>query len=261
MGAASNLLIPGLGAILSPTLSAIGSGIDQRKAQLDATRKQYTQLSTNSNPYGYADGGPIVPESTAVHTPRIQYARPTEPYHRDKPFVRGMQKLIHGEDTYTPLLDSANRLIQILNEKKDAGTTSFTPVETPMWMPQMAKGGSINIKPENKGKFTAAAKSRGKGVQEFAKQVLANPDNYSPTMRKRANFARNASKWQHALGGALQGAHDLATYQGPSHAGGGIPINAKGMPSSSANAEVEGKETLYTVKGDKPYVFSEQLTI
>lgn len=54
----------------------------------------------------------------------------------------------------------------------------------------------IHIKPENRGKFTAAAKRRGMGVQEFASKVLANKENYSPTLVKRANFARNAAKWK-----------------------------------------------------------------
>ena len=69
-----------------------------------------------------------------------------------------------------------------------------------------AQGGSIHIKKENEGKFTAAAKSHHMSVQEFAKHVLAkqNANKYSATMRKRANFARNAAKW-HAEGGYLYG--------------------------------------------------------
>lgn len=52
----------------------------------------------------------------------------------------------------------------------------------------------IHIKPENKGKFTASAKKAGKSVQGHARSVLANPK-ATPTQRKRANFARNAAKW------------------------------------------------------------------
>ena len=64
-------------------------------------------------------------------------------------------------------------------------------------------GGGIYIKPSKRGTFTAAAKKHGKSVQEFASQVLANKDNYSTAMVKKANFARNAAKW-HSLGGPLQ---------------------------------------------------------
>lgn len=66
-----------------------------------------------------------------------------------------------------------------------------------------AEGGSIHIQPSKRGTFTAAAKRRGKGVQEFARQVLANKDNYSSAMVKKANFARNASKW-HDGGGWIE---------------------------------------------------------
>ena len=66
-----------------------------------------------------------------------------------------------------------------------------------------AEGGGIHIKPSKRGTFTAAAKKHGKGVQEFASQVLANKENYSPAMVKKANFARNAAKWHHAFGGDL----------------------------------------------------------
>ena len=65
-----------------------------------------------------------------------------------------------------------------------------------------SQGGSITIKPSKRGTFTAAATKHGKSVQEFASQVLANPENYSPAMRKKANFARNAAKWN-AYGGNL----------------------------------------------------------
>lgn len=61
--------------------------------------------------------------------------------------------------------------------------------------------GGIHIKESKKGTFTAAATSHGKSVQAFASQVLANKDNYSPAMVKKANFARNASKWHHEMGG------------------------------------------------------------
>lgn len=68
-----------------------------------------------------------------------------------------------------------------------------------------AEGGSIHIQPSKRGTFTAAAKKHGKGVQEFARQVLANKDNYSSAMVKKANFARNFGG-KKADGGWLQNA-------------------------------------------------------
>ena len=63
------------------------------------------------------------------------------------------------------------------------------------------KAGGIYIKPSKRGTFTAAAKKRGMGVQEFASKVLANKKDYSPAMVKKANFARNASHWKKEYGG------------------------------------------------------------
>ena len=67
---------------------------------------------------------------------------------------------------------------------------------------QHANGGSIHIKPANRGKFTASAKRAGMGTQEYAKHILANKDNYNGTLVKRANFARNFGG-KHAIGGNL----------------------------------------------------------
>ena len=63
------------------------------------------------------------------------------------------------------------------------------------------KYGGIHINPANKGKFTAWAKAHGMGVQEAASHVMANKEDYSPTIVKRANFAKNATKFKHEEGG------------------------------------------------------------
>lgn len=65
-----------------------------------------------------------------------------------------------------------------------------------------ALGGPIHIKPSKRGTFTAAASRHNMGVQAFANRVLANKEDYSPAMVKKANFARNAARW-HADGGFL----------------------------------------------------------
>ena len=69
-------------------------------------------------------------------------------------------------------------------------------------MNSFANGGKIHIKKANRGKFTEAANRANMGVQEYASHILANKERYSPTLVKRANFARNASKW-YDLGGPL----------------------------------------------------------
>lgn len=60
------------------------------------------------------------------------------------------------------------------------------------------KDSGIHIKKKNRGKFTAAAKRAGMGVQAYARKILSAPKGkYSPTLRRRASFAKAASKFKH----------------------------------------------------------------
>lgn len=52
-------------------------------------------------------------------------------------------------------------------------------------------GGTIHIKPENKGKFTATKKRTGKSTEELTHSK-------NPITKKRAIFAKNAKKWKHS---------------------------------------------------------------
>ncbi len=96
--------------------------------------------------------------------------------------------------------NTSNKLIDELNN-----TIHPLVIRTP-WVyekdaDKIFKLGGIYIKPSKRGTFTAAAKKHGMSVQAFASKVLANKSNYSSAMVKKANFARNASRWHHALGG------------------------------------------------------------
>mgnify|MGYP006406654769 FL=1 len=51
------------------------------------------------------------------------------------------------------------------------------------------------------GSFSAAAKRADKSTGAYAREVLANPDDFSDTTRKRAQFAKNVSGF--AEGGAV----------------------------------------------------------
>ncbi len=60
-----------------------------------------------------------------------------------------------------------------------------------------SKGKPIQpLKKSTRGTFTAAAKKSGMSVQQKAAAVLKPGSNASPAMKKKANFARNASKWK-----------------------------------------------------------------
>lgn len=77
------------------------------------------------------------------------------------------------------------------------GKTIWTIPEVTIHGNKYKDGGSIHIAPSKRGTFTAAATKHGMGVQEFASKVLRNKEDYSPSLVKKANFARNASKWNH----------------------------------------------------------------
>lgn len=52
-----------------------------------------------------------------------------------------------------------------------------------------------HIKESRVGTFTAAATAHHMGVQEFASHVLGNKEDFSGKMVKKAQFAKNASKF------------------------------------------------------------------
>lgn len=126
---------------------------------------------------------------------------------------------------------------------------------------QYAKGGGIYIKPSKRGTFTAAATKHGMGVQEFANKVLANKEDYSPAMRRKANFARNARNWN-AFGGDLMtngatwdngftyigngGSHEANPNEGVQ-----VGVDPQGIPNLVEEGEVIWKD----------YVFSKRLKV
>lgn len=132
------------------------------------------------------------------------------------------------------------------------GNLPVTPLST------FALGGGIHIKKSHRGLFTKEAKEHGMGVQEFASHILANKDKYSPEVVKRANFARNATKF--ALGGDMQtngsdfsdglqvisagGSHESNPYDGVQ-----LGTDSQGKPNL-----VEEGETIFD-----DYVFSKRI--
>ncbi len=118
----------------------------------------------------------------------------------------------------------------------------------PYKVPQKSEGGTIHINPENKGKFNETKARTGETTEE-----LTHSSN--PLTRKRAIFAQNASKWNHALGGEMIPlASDTHLASGDKHSEdtnkdglGGITLtNNNGKPY----AEIEDKEV---TKGNKVY--------
>ena len=116
-------------------------------------------------------------------------------------------------------------------------------------------GGSIHIKPENRGKFTETKRRTGKTTEELTHSK-------NPLTRKRAIFAQNAKKWHHAFGGELNtqggdftngllyidngGSHESNPYEGVQ-----LGVDPEGNPNL-----VEEGETVFN-----DYVFSKRLKV
>jgi len=111
----------------------------------------------------------------------------------------------------------------------------------------MAYGG-IHIKKKNRGKFNALKKRTGKTTEELTHSKNA-------LTRKRAIFAQNASRWNHAYGGKtdsnveVEGKEAVQTpdgrvgvVKGPSHEQGGVDMNLpNGSRVYSDRLQIDGK--------------------
>ena len=191
-----------------------------------------------------------------IYNMRKALLRSREASKMNKGFLEGIDKALSPEanlynnfNYFTKGFNAGNDILDFTNTEREVSD-----------MNEYKDGGSIHIKKKNKGKFTESAKRAGMGVQEYARHVLANRERYSPTLVKRANFARNATKFKHDLGGFLfnHGAewnNGVSTVDtGGSHESnpyGGIPM---GMAPDNQPNLVEQGEVIY-----KDYVFSNRL--
>lgn len=162
-----------------------------------------------------------------------------------------------AEAANTRLYNNFNQAADITNENQFL--QSMYNVEA--FGGPLFKEGGIMIKKENRGKFTESANRANMGVQEYARHILANKEDYSPTLIKRANFARN-------FGGRKAFGGDLNTYGGTYNGGleyinnghthsenpyGGVPM---GTDRNGTPNLVEENETIWN-----DYVFSNRLKV
>lgn len=162
-----------------------------------------------------------------------------------------------AEAANTRLYNNFNQAADITNENQFL--QSMYNVEA--FGGPLFKEGGIMIKKENRGKFTESANRANMGVQEYARHILANKEDYSPTLIKRANFARN-------FGGRKAFGGDLNTYGGTYNGGleyinnghthsenpyGGVPM---GTDRNGTPNLVEEGETIWN-----DYVFSNRLKV
>ena len=129
--------------------------------------------------------------------------------------------------------------------------TPGTPQNTAV---SLNKGGPISINPANKGQFTNRAQSAGMGTQEYARKVMSSPEGeYSPQVRRQANFARNASKWN--SGGYIMGQpHQMSTTG--YNDGGRVPYSST-LPRGPLTLNRGGSAQMYNDGGEVDIVMQE----
>lgn len=162
-----------------------------------------------------------------------------------------------AEAANTRLYNNFNQAADITNENQFLQSMyNVEAFDGPLF-----KEGGIMIKKENRGKFTESANRANMSVQEYARHILANKEDYSPTLIKRANFARN-------FGGRKAFGGDLNTYGSTYNGGleyinnghthsenpyGGVPM---GTDRNGTPNLVEEGETIWN-----DYVFSNRLKV
>lgn len=172
-------------------------------------------------PY-FQQGGPVIQEGFFPDKIPNQTPQGIEPQYYAPQYQNAPQQQVQGQyNPPTPMMPLGfdSRLPQpqvgFNRQKKNGGCVDCgDQVGMEHLQSMIMKTGGIHIKPENKGKFTAWAKSHGMGVQEAASHVLANKDKYSSTIVKRANFARNFGGHRKDYGGYVKGSqHELEDHE------------------------------------------------
>lgn len=124
----------------------------------------------------WADDGVVYPQVQNVNGRLVDFSRP--PYN----IWAGYDNAVRNGDT-----------IHMTPQEAEWFTTHYKDYYP--GFDEYKKGGSIHIKPENRGKFTALKKRTGHSASWFKKHG-------TPAQKKMATFALNARKWhKHAYGG------------------------------------------------------------
>ena len=149
-----------------------------------------------------------VPVSTYVSRPYISQTVPVPAFKPEAPNEHIAALSLNTKDTLSPKdnmegLRNFNWLMQLSGVRNPLDM--FLPKESlPYLYGTFSTGGSIHIKPENRGKFTALKERTGHSATWFK-------EHGTPAQKKMAIFDLNSRHWNHhALGGYLKGAvYDL----------------------------------------------------
>lgn len=100
------------------------------------------------------------------------------------------ERLMNSQEDYNMKKQQREAAKEVDNMSDEEKMNLLYDMQQQQEMPMYASGGSIYIKPENRGKFNATKARTGKTTEELTHSK-------NPLTRKRAIFAQNAAKWSH----------------------------------------------------------------
>jgi len=122
-------------------------------------------------------------KETYVGAPKIPNTDAQDPYYRKMhPGSRSVEGYGYADGGKLPR--------EILRSRLES---HMSPAEADDYLSTYAQGG-IHIDPAKRGTFRAQATRMGMSVKEAARHIMANKENYSPAMVKKAVFAHNFAK-------------------------------------------------------------------
>ena len=243
VGGAANLVAGGVNALF-------GSSINE--ANVEASKADIARINNVTSSAGSLDE---VANQMAATAGRVQHDKSF--YGKEGLFSNAVTDIAKNLEAQAALaerrqsLGFTNNIENLQSDTLSGLAGNYAALGGPLF----SHGGSIHIKPENRGKFTETKRRTGKTTEE-----LTHSSN--PLTRKRAIFAQNAKKWHHAFGGELNtngadftngmivigngGSHESNPFEG-------VPM---GMDQEGTPNLVEEGETIFN-----DYVFSRRLNV
>ena len=186
---------------------------DRRKLFSSAITQMPEAAQTVQQPLFYQPWNPQATNSYTPYSPLTPYPAPIfSPEEQEEYFAKQIaqaQKQQEAEQREKQRQEKADRinrfslLMNLTDPYSSDSSSSSTPFADAVNMltqrspiQYFSNGGSIFIKPENRGKFTRLKERTGHSASWFK-------ENGTPAQKKMATFALNARHWKHGLGGNL----------------------------------------------------------
>lgn len=187
---------------------------DRRKLFSSTVTQMPEAAQTVQQPLFYQPWNPQAASLYTPYSPLAPYPAPIfSPEEQEEYFAKQIaqaqkqQEAEQREKQRQEKADRINRFSLLMNltdpYSSDSSSSSSTPFVDAVSMltqrspiPYFSDGGSIHIKPENRGKFTRLKERTGHSASWFK-------ENGTPAQKKMATFALNSKHWKHGLGGNL----------------------------------------------------------